>query len=252
MTVALIDGDILAYQAAVISEKETDWGSGLWTLHAWEEDGMAAFQTTLNGILNKLETESFIIAFSDPASNWRKDVLPTYKGNRSGNRKPMLLKFLREWANDRFVCKSIPTLEGDDILGLMATSARGGSYVICTIDKDLKTIPGKHYNFGTGEVFEIDQDTADYWHMIQTLTGDVTDGYSGCPGIGIKTAEKLLLDVSSHDRWDVVIKAYAKAGLGEEEALTQARVARILRASDFDEKNLKVKLWTPQEMYMTA
>lgn len=246
MTVALIDGDILAYQAAVVSEKETDWGEGLWTLHAWEEEGMAAFETTLNGILNKLETESFIIAFSDPAHNWRKDVLPTYKGNRAKTRKPMLLKFLRGWANDRFVCKTMDTLEGDDILGMMATG-NPGAYVICTIDKDLKTIPGKHYNFGTGEIFEIDQDTADYWHMIQTLTGDVTDGYAGCKGIGIKTAEKLLLDVSSHDRWSVVVKAYEKAGLGEEEALTQARVARILRASDYDEPNKKVKLWTPPD-----
>lgn len=246
MTVALIDGDILAYQAAVVSEKETDWGDGLWTLHAYEEEGMAAFETSLNGILNKLETESFIIAFSDPAHNWRKDVLPTYKGNRAKTRKPMLLKFLREWANDRFVCKTMDTLEGDDVLGIMATGTPG-AYVICTIDKDLKTIPGKHYNFGTGEVFEIDQDTADYWHMIQTLTGDVTDGYAGCKGIGIKTAEKLLLDVSSHDRWSVVVKAYEKAGLGEEEALTQARVARILRASDYDLNNGTVNLWKPPE-----
>ena len=247
MTVALIDGDILAYQAAVVSEKETDWGDGLWTLHAYEEEGMAAFETSLNGILNKLETESFIIAFSDPAHNWRKDVLPTYKGNRAKTRKPMLLKFLREWANDRFVCKTMDTLEGDDILGMTATQEPKGDYVICTIDKDLKTIPGKHYNFGTGEVFEIDQDTADYWHMIQTLTGDVTDGYAGCKGIGIKTAEKLLLDVSSHDRWSVVVKAYEKAGLGEEEALTQARVARILRASDYDLNNGTVNLWKPPE-----
>jgi len=250
MTVALIDGDILAYQAAVVSEKETNWGDGLWTLHAYEEDGMAAFETTLNGILNKLETESCIIAFTDSAHNWRKDVLPTYKGNRAGTRKPMLLKFLRQWANDRFVCKTMDNLEGDDVLGIISTQFPEGDYVMCTIDKDLKTIPGKHYNFGTGEIFEIDQDTADYWHMIQTLTGDVTDGYSGCPGVGIKTAEKLLLDVSSHDRWDVVVKAYKKAGLGEAEALTQARVARILRASDFDEKNLKVKLWTPENSMM--
>lgn len=251
MTVALIDGDILAYQAAVVAEKETNWGEGLWTLHAWEEDGMAAFETQLNGILNKLETESCIIAFSDPASNWRKGILPTYKSNRSGTRKPMLLKFIREWANDRFICKTTSTLEGDDILGIMATQNPKGDYVICTIDKDLKTIPGKHYNFGTGDIFEIDEDTARYWHMIQTLTGDVTDGYSGCPGVGIKTAEKLLLDVNPADYWEVVIKAYNKAGMGEEEALTQARVARILRATEYDTNTGEVILWMPDNTMMS-
>lgn len=244
MTVALIDGDILAYQAAIVSEKETDWGDGLWTLHAFEDEAMTAFETTLNGILNKVGTESSIIFFSD-SKNWRKDVLPTYKSNRSGTRKPMLLQFIRRWAMDRFVCGLKDTLEGDDLLGITATQEPKGDYVICTIDKDLKTIPGKHYNFGKEEFFEIDEDTADYWHMIQTLTGDVTDGYSGCPGVGIKTAEKLLQSVSSHDRWDVVVKAYAKAGFGEEEALTQARVARILRASEYDQDTGTVKLWEP-------
>lgn len=250
MTVALIDGDILAYQASTVSERETDWGDGLWTLHAFEEDAMAAFETQLNGILNKLETESFVIAFSDSV-NWRKDVLPTYKSNRAKTRKPMLLKFIRGWARDRFICKEMSTLEGDDILGITATQIPVGDYVICTIDKDLKTIPGKHYNFGKDEIFEIDQDTADYWHMIQTLTGDTTDGYSGCPGIGIKTAEKLLLDVPGSDRWAVVVKAYEKAGLGEEEALTQARVARILRASDYNSISGEVNLWTPENSTMS-
>lgn len=247
MTVALIDGDIVAYQAATVSEKETDWGEGLWTLHAFEEDAMKAFETSLNGILNKVGTDSFVILLTDSKSNWRKDVLPTYKSNRSGTRKPMLLPFIRRWAQDRYVCDMKPTLEGDDLLGIMATAEPAGDYVICTIDKDLKTIPGKHYNFGKGEFFEIDEDTASYWHMIQTLTGDTTDGYSGCPGVGIKTAEKLLLGVDPKDYWGVVVKAYNKAGLGEEEALTQARVARILRASEYDNDKGTVKLWEPQE-----
>jgi hypothetical protein len=41
------------------------------------------------------------------------------------------------------------------------------------------------------------------------------------------------------------VKAYDKAGLSEEEALTQARVARICRAEDYDRKSKKVNLWEP-------
>lgn len=246
MTVALIDGDILAYQAASVSEVATDWGDGLWTLHAFESMAIAAFTTQLRSILEKVGTDTCVIVFSD-ANNWRKDVLPTYKSNRIGVRKPMLLKFIRQWANDRYVCQTIDTLEGDDVLGIVATQEPKGDYVICTIDKDLKTIPGKHYNFGKEEFFEIDQATADYWHMIQTLTGDTTDGYSGCPGVGIKTAEKILLGAADGVHWDAVVKAYEKAGFGEEEALVQARVARILRATDYNEKKGEVILWQPDQ-----
>ena len=247
--IALIDGDILAYQAATVAERATDWGDGLWTLHAFEEEAISVFETTLRGILNKVDTESFIIALSD-SENWRKDVLPTYKSNRAGTRKPMLLKFLRQFAQDRHICKLVSHLEGDDVMGITATS--GGSYILCTIDKDMKTIPGKHYNFGKNEFFEITEDEANYWHMVQTLTGDQTDGYSGCPGVGIKTAEKLLAGVPMEDRWAVVVKAFDKAGFGEEEALVQARVARILQFSDYDLITGEIHLWEPKSTMMST
>jgi 5'-3' exonuclease len=242
--IALIDGDILAYQAAAIAEKATDWGDGLWTLHAEEAEAWNAFQTALSNTLDSVGTSTFILAFSDK-KNFRKDVLPTYKSNRIGVRKPMLLGFIRSAAEDRYVCETMEGLEGDDVLGIIATKEPKGDYVICTIDKDLKTIPCKHYNFGTQEFFETDEATADKWHMLQTLTGDTTDGYKGCPSIGIKTAEKILQDVPPEQMWQAVVDAYAKAGLGEEEALVQARVARILRASDYNFNTKEVILWNP-------
>lgn len=168
----------------------------------------------------------------------------------------MLLKFLREIAGEKYDVAVMPTLEGDDVIGIMATGKAAPVYVICSIDKDLKTIPGSHYNFGSNEFFEVTREEADYWHMIQTLTGDTTDGYSGCPGVGIKTAEKILqtakgeapwssLENLNGMYWQAVVKAYAKAGFGEEEALVQARVARILRFDDYDFASKQVKLWTP-------
>ena len=41
------------------------------------------------------------------------------------------------------------------------------------------------------------------------------------------------------------LESYEKAGFGEEEALTQARVARICRAEDYDLETKKVILWEP-------
>jgi DNA polymerase-1 len=259
MRVALIDADILAYQAAAVSEKATDWGDGLWTLHAFEEEAALAFETTLNRVLEKVEATNFLLAFSD-SQNWRKDVLPTYKGNRAETRKPMLLKWIRQYAR-KYDCITIPTLEGDDVLGIWATTKSKldpvREFIICTTDKDLKTIPGKHYNFGRDEFFEITEHQADYWHMMQALTGDATDGYAGCPGCGPVGAKKILQKALDEGTpwanpkqlkeiyWKHVVAAYDKAGFGEEEALAQARVARILRAEDYDDIQKKVILWTP-------
>lgn len=254
---ALIDADILAYQAASSAETPVDWGEGMWTLHAFEDEAKAHFTRTLENILEKTGATEVTLAWSD-TENWRKDVYPMYKSNRTNSRKPMLLKFVREWAMGQHFSIKTPRLEGDDVMGILATDPKlSGKYIICTIDKDLKCIPGVHYNFGTDETFEVNTHEADRWHMTQALTGDATDGYPGCTGIGPKTAEKILqaaLDEGTpwaknkdlvNLYWKHVVKAYEKAGLTEEFALSQARVARILRYDDFDKQNNEVKLWTP-------
>jgi DNA polymerase-1 len=81
--------------------------------------------------------------------------------------------------------------------------------------------------------------------MIQTLTGDTVDGYSGVPKVGAVTANKMLADkdMPVKDMWEIVVKAYEKAGMNEQDALQQARVARILRHGEYDKKTGEVKLW---------
>ncbi len=256
MTTALVDADILAYQAAAASEQPIQWDDDLWTLHAFENEGERRFDEMLDNIAKAVEADKVILALSD-SENWRKAVLPTYKSNRAATRKPMLLKHLKDRAMENYVVFMRPTLEGDDCLGILGTMKNTGDCIICSLDKDLKTIPGRHYNFGRKEFFEVTPQQADYWHMLQTLTGDATDGYTGCPSIGPKTAEKILraaLDEGTTEAtpqqlreiyWQHVVKAYAKAGLSEEEALTQARVARICRSSDYDFKTKQVILWSP-------
>ena len=71
--------------------------------------------------------------------------------------------------------------------------------------------------------------------------GDPTDGFPGLPGFGPKKAEALFK--SHRASWSTVEAAYINAGLTKEDALTQARLARILRWSDWDAKNNTYKLW---------
>jgi DNA polymerase-1 len=80
--------------------------------------------------------------------------------------------------------------------------------------------------------------------MFQTLVGDTSDGYKGCPGVGKVKAEKLL---AGNDKlyWEIVRATFEKAGLTEQDALTQARLARILRFSDWDNEKKEPILWSP-------
>jgi 5'-3' exonuclease len=157
----------------------------------------------------------------------------------------MLLPAIRQWMIDKYKAVSIPSLEADDLLGIKAT--KEPFCIIISEDKDLKTIPAMVFNPAKDkQVTNISQWEADYNHMLQTLTGDQADGYAGCPSIGPKTAQKILADCETkREMWNAVLAAYAKQKLSPEVALTQAQVARICRAEDFNFKTRKVRPWTP-------
>src|SRR5690606_35316533 len=117
-----------------------------------------------------------------------------YKMNRAGVRKPVTYKPLRAYVHEKYETYERPRLEGDDVLGMIATNPKmyPGEKIVCAIDKDLKTIPCTLYNYEKQELREITRYEADHFWMMQTLMGDRTDGYPGCPGIGPKKAEKIL------------------------------------------------------------
>lgn len=257
----LLDGDIVAYQFAAAAEKETDWGGGLRTLHSREQDAIPPMEDFLDTLRDDLDADRMVIALTDGV-NWRKDVLPSYKHNRSDKRKPLILPVVRQHLLDKYEAFLRPTLEGDDVLGILMTHPTlvKGDKVLVSIDKDMKTIPGSHYHMREGRHFTVTPEEAALYHFTQTLTGDTTDGYSGCPGIGPKKAEGIIQaaieewrqkgDVTDFNQrnafiWQAIVKVFEKAKLGPEEALTQARVARICHACDYDFKAKKVRLWTP-------
>lgn len=233
----LLDGDIVAYTAAVSAETPVNWGDGLWTLHAYEQDVIAKIEDSILGIVGELEFDKIQVALSD-AKNYRKDVDPQYKANRKSIRKPMLLQFAKDYLFEKYDGLIYPNIEADDVLGIELTS--DPECVIWSTDKDLKTITGVH--LVDGELITIEPHTGDYWFYYQTLVGDLTDNYQGCPKVGPKTAEKILEKECS---WDAVVAAYIKAGLSETVALQNARLARILRAGEYNKETGEVYLWTP-------
>ena len=263
MRTILIDGDVVAYQFACVAEEAIDWGDDHWTLHSDAGKAMSLVRAHLETLAELLKADKMIVCFSDTNRGeiFRRKIFPTYKANRKV-RKPLVFWALVEWMKESFDSYERPNLEGDDVLGILATSKTIllGKKVIVSIDKDMKTIPGLLYrgkktSKGDPIISEITGFTADYNHLLQTLTGDTVDGYPGCPGVGPVGAAKILDDAIdknahltgtvAHCAWEAVVEAFDEAGFGEEYALTQARVARILRASDYDFEKKEPILWTP-------
>lgn len=233
----LLDGDIIAYTAATKAETPVNWGEGLWTLHAYEQDVKADIDEAVSKLLAQADCTDVVTALSDK-DNFRKTVCSTYKANRKNIRKPMLLQYAKDYMYEAYNGVIWKNLEADDVLGIMGSEDKDS--IIWSLDKDLKTIPGNHLI--DGEIISISEEEGDYWFYFQTLIGDLTDNYSGCPKVGAKTAEKIL----AHDcSWNAVVVAYMKAGLSEEVALEQARLARILRTGEYDLSTGEVTLWTP-------
>jgi DNA polymerase-1 len=93
------------------------------------------------------------------------------------------------------------------------------------------------------ETMTVNEEEADQWHLVQTLAGDQTDGYSGVPGIGVKRAIALFEEKGYN--WKTVMEAFADKDLSEDIALENARLARILRHTDYDFIQRQPILWTP-------
>jgi DNA polymerase-1 len=240
----LFDADIIAFKAAAATEQPINWGDGIWTLHGYEQDVIDHAMSYMQSVADKLDTQD-VLLFLTGANNWRKDILPSYKSNRKATRKPLMLPFIRQFMVDNLDATIVDTLEADDLLGIEATST--DDCIIVSEDKDLKTIPTMVYNpQKDDEPVRISEFTAAWNHMFQTLTGDSTDGYSGCPKVGPVAAKKILQDIDQvEDLWPAVVAAFKKQNLSEEVALQQAQVARICHASDFDKETGKVIPWTP-------
>ena len=255
----IIDGDVVVYKVAeavadsfeVTTEEDDEF---VYRNIGW--CNKYAAQDTLDEMIERIKKEckgtDVVIALSDMTGNFRKQLNPNYKGNRK-NIKPILYEYLRQVLSNRYTVYEKPMLEADDVIGILATSDKiiKGDKVVWSLDKDFKTIPCKFHRAkpnGKDESKVITKEEADWWFMYQTLIGDRVDGYEGCKGVGDKTARKLLGEVGEKtldEMWKIVVSAYEKAGLTEEEALLNARMARILRVGDYEFKTKGVKLWKP-------
>lgn len=269
----LIDADIIAYQSAASNEKKYDWGD-TGTSHIVDMDAAkASARDTIDTLVEKLKADVAIICLSDDMTNFRTSVDPTYKTNRDGKERPTLLYDMKDWLREEYPVESRPTLEADDVMGILSTEPHTGERIIVSQDKDMQTIPGLLFNPNKDtKVRTITPEQAERFMLWQAITGDQTDGYPGCPGAGPKAADEVLDGVMwslvprilksgprkgqtllewkpteghpSATVWDRTVALYEKYGLGEPDALVQVNLARILKHCDFDGK--QPIPWTPE------
>jgi DNA polymerase-1 len=296
----LIDGDVIAFSAAAAVQRNYMDDFGYMWPFASAVEGEAVVENMLWGLKVGLKGKDEVrmptseVYLSDPKENWRTSVDPTYKTNRVGVR-PMLLDHLKQYLRDKHGAVHWEGLEADDTLSILMTTPRThleempsliagveGSdrprRVICVgRDKDFKTIPGLHHSIrmdvsasGGMLVREVSKAEADRFHLMQALAGDRTDGFDGCPGIGLDRAEKIIANPvrlvpeagvktrgkdkggavtrwfsePTNDYWACIVSHYRKQGLTEKHALITARLARLLRYGEYD--NGAVTLWTPE------
>jgi len=180
--IVLVDADIVAYRCAASAELEAE------QVALWRVDSLMA------DILRETGTEEYR-AFLTGANNFRYQVFPEYKAFRLTKPKPIHLAACNTHLVENWGAFVTDGYEADDALGIEQTalSHEVDATVIASIDKDLLTIPGKHYNFVKKEWTLVSPAQARHRFWVSVLVGDSADGIKGAIGIGPKKAETILM-----------------------------------------------------------
>jgi DNA polymerase-1 len=229
----LIDADYFFYRAASSSEYEMQYSEDLTVIAGDFNKGKSMVKHELKQLRERFDTDNILLTFT-ASDNFRKDIDPSYKGNRT-KRKPCGYLKLKNWGLETYESVLKPRLEADDVMGILATNGLLKNFVLISPDKDMAQIACRIYDLKT----EYTQTPGAAKRLLykQTLTGDSTDGYKGCPGIGPKNADRILDTVKDEDYWPAVVKAFEEAELTEADALRNFYLARILQVGDYDTTN---------------
>lgn len=214
---ALIDADIVAYRVACTCQEDDA-----------QDFVFARLEDLVDSILVNTEATEYRL-FLTGKNNFRYTIYPEYKAHRP-KEKPFWLEAARQYLIATFNAEVIDGQEADDAMGIYQTE----DTIICSIDKDLLMIPGRHYNFVKDEYQEISTEAGIRNFYMQCLTGDRSDNIKGIEKIGPKKAEKLLAGcITEKEMFNAVRNAYSN----DEEFIMNARVLWIRRKDNEDWKD---------------
>ena len=174
------------------------------------------FVNTLEEVLKKENPTHIGVAFDPPGPTFRHEAFEQYKAQREET--PEAIRLSVPIIKDIIKAYRIPILEvagyeADDVIGTLATEAgnQGITTYMMTPDKDYGQLVTDHvfmyrpkYGDKEFEVMGVEQVKAKF--DIQSpaqvidmlgLMGDSSDNIPGCPGVGEKTAQKLIAEFGS-------------------------------------------------------
>jgi len=263
--IALVDGDVIAFHACpprgkkdpetgkIIIELDDD-GKRIQPVYtpaqeeAYIEEAWTNFTNKLNFLVETLFVDDMLIGLSG-VRNFRQDLFHDYKVHRSRNNATpnTTVPILRQRAIDKGYAISAVGYEADDLIRIWAEEARavGQDFVIASIDKDLLCIEGTHYlmHKGKEQIVAVSKEEALRHYYAQILSGDPTDNIPGVPGIGPKTAVKLIAACDTEEEMqEVVLEKYCEAYIADDwvkNFMINAKLIHILRTPDdyFNAKN---------------
>ena len=140
-TKLLVDADFFFYRAASASEEEHEYNPDLTVIVGDFRRGKRIVEQELTKLRSRFDTDDVELFFTD-TKNFRKEIDPNYKGNRT-KRKPCGYLKLKNWGLETYPSLIMPALEADDALGIAATSGNYSNFVLVSPDKDMQQIPAE-------------------------------------------------------------------------------------------------------------
>ena len=234
---ALIDADVLVYRIGYTTNEES------------ESIAAARLDESVHQILEATEADDYICYLSDgKEGNFRYQFFPAYKANRTQPR-PVHYQFLKDYILKNYKSAVATGQEADDALGIeQSQNHRVLPTIICSIDKDLLQIPGKHYNFVKGEFKYVTEWEGIKHFWMQILQGDRTDNIAGIQGIGPVKAERAFAGCQTEQELFLVAREKYIDAYGEdnwEEAMLLA--GRLLWIRREPNEAWQIPRWDTQE-----
>ena len=176
---------------------------------------IVGFLNTLEEVLTKEQPTHIGVAFDPHGPTFRSEAFPAYKAQREAT--PEDIKQAVPIIKDLLRAYNIPILqvdgfEADDVIGTLATKAglQGITTYMLTPDKDYGQLVtdnvfifrprhgGGYETMGPAEVIQkYGIPSTQYVIDLLALMGDSSDNFPGCPGVGEKTAVKLINEFGS-------------------------------------------------------
>ncbi len=176
------------------------------------------FVNSLDDALRRLTPTHTAIAFDPAGPTFRHEAFPEYKAQREKTPEDIHASepYIRRLIEARRIpLLEVPRYEADDVIGTIATQAAQEQFDVymMTPDKDYGQLVtdrifqfrprhgGDYETMGTAEVLA-KYGLTDVRQVVDLLglMGDASDNIPGCPGVGEKTAQKLLTEFGSIDR----------------------------------------------------